>query len=130
MIGLDTNVLVRYIVADDDEQYEAAHRAMAALSPESPGFITQVALVELYWVLSRSYRLPRQTCLRVIRGLVETAELEFDDGEGVVRALSLAESGADFADAMIHGALELFGVDRAITFDRAAAERLGWQLLP
>ena len=81
------------------------------------------------FVLARAKRLPRATCLAVIRRLVETEVLEFDDGEGVVRALSLAEAGADFADALIQGAMELFGVDETVTFDRAAAERLGWTLL-
>jgi predicted nucleic-acid-binding protein len=87
-------------------------------------------MAEFYWVISRSYRIDRQTCLKVVRGLIETPTLEFDDGEGVIRALMLAEAtGADFADALIQGAVDLFGVDEVVTFDRAAADRLGWRLL-
>jgi len=129
MIGVDTNVLVRYVVRDDEQQYAAAAAALEALTEESPGLITQVVLVELYWVLARSYRYPAATCRAVIRGLVSISSLEFDDAEGVVRALELAEDGADFADALIQGAAELFGVSETVTFDRAAADRLGWRLL-
>lgn len=130
MIGIDTNVLVRAIAEVEDTGAAAAAREfLRELSVDQPGFITQVAMAELYWVLSRAYRYPREDCLTVIRGLVETPTLEFDDGEGVVRALTLAEDGADFADALIHGTMELFGVAETVTFDRAAAGRLGWRLL-
>lgn len=129
MIGIDTNVLVRYVVRDDEPQYAAAARALESLTEESPGFITQVVLAELYWVLVRSYRFPATTCLAVIRGLVATASLEFDDAEGLVRALDLAEGGADFGDALVQGAMELFGVRDVVTFDRGAARGLGWRLL-
>ncbi len=129
LTGIDTNVLLRVLLQDDPVQGPIAARFFRELGTDSPGFITQVTLAETYWVLARAKRLPRATCLAVIRRLVETEVLEFDDGEGVVRALSLAEAGADFADALIQGAMELFGVDETVTFDRAAAERLGWTLL-
>ena len=129
LTGIDTNVLLRVLLQDDPVQGPIAARFFRELGTDSPGFITQVTLAETYWVLARAKRLPRATCLAVIRCLVETEVLEFDDGEGVVRALSLAEAGADFADALIQGAMELFGVDETVTFDRAAAERLGWTLL-
>lgn len=130
MIGIDSNVLVRAFAEDEDDPSGRAARAfLSALEPEDPGFITQVTMAELYWVLSRSYRFDRESCLKVIRGLVRTESLEFDDGEGVVRALTRAEDGADFGDALIQGAMELFGVDETVTFDRSAARRLGWRLL-
>lgn len=130
MIGIDTNVLVRAIAEKDDARAAAAAREfLRGLSVEQPGFVTQVAMAELYWVLSRAYRYSREDCLTVIRGLVETPALEFDDGEGVVRALTLAEGGADFADALIQAPMELFGVMETVTFDRAAARRLGWRVL-
>ena len=128
-LGIDTNVLLRALLQDDPAQGPIAARVFRGLTPDAPGFITQVSLAETYWVLARAKRLPRATCLAAIRRLVETDVLEFDDGEGVVRALSLAEAGADFADALIQGAMELFGIDETVTFDRAAAERLGWTLL-
>jgi predicted nucleic-acid-binding protein len=129
VIGLDTNVLLRALVDADHPHHRPARKLLSALTVDQPGFITRVTLVELYWVLARTLRIDRRTCLELIRGLVETSSLEFDDGEGVVRALSLAEEGADFADALIHAGMELFGVQEAVTFDRDASRRLGWRLL-
>lgn len=129
MTGLDTNVLVRFLVRDDEDQFAAAAEVMAGLTPSRPGFVTQVTLVELYWVLTRAYDYPRAACLTAIGQLVAARSLEFDDGEGVVRALMLAEEGADFADALIQGAMELFGAGETVTFDRRAARSLWWTLL-
>jgi predicted nucleic-acid-binding protein len=130
VIGVDTNVLVRAFAGKEDAQAAAAAREfLLGLTPDEPGFITQITMAELYWALSRSYRYSHGDCLAVIRGLLETESMEFDDGEGMVRALTLAEDGADFADALIHGAMEPFGVAETVTFDRAAAEKLGWRLL-
>ncbi|WP_448003756.1 PIN domain-containing protein [Agromyces bauzanensis] len=129
LVGVDTNVLLRYLLKDDPEQYGVAAEFFDSLTPEAPGFLTQVSLVETYWVLRRGRKMSRDTCLAVMRALVETDALEFDDGESVVRALNLAEEGADFADALIEGTMELFGVTETVTFDRSAAERLGWRVL-
>ncbi|MCK0110579.1 type II toxin-antitoxin system VapC family toxin [Ornithinimicrobium sp. F0845] len=129
MIGIDTNVLVRYVVRDDEDQFERAAAVLADLAPARPGFITQVTLVEFYWVLTRSYGYSRDTVLTVISQLVSSTSLEFDDAEGVVRALTLAQEGADFADALIAGAMEPFGITDIVTFDRRAAGSLGWHLL-
>jgi predicted nucleic-acid-binding protein len=129
MIGIDTNVLLRYVLRDDEVAYGHAAEAMDELTPDDPGFITQVTMAEFYWVLARSYRVSREECLEIVRGLIETDSLEFDDAEGLVRALTLAEGGADFSDALIQGAMELFGVTETVTLDRAASQRLGWRLL-
>jgi predicted nucleic-acid-binding protein len=129
MIGLDTNVLLRLIVRDDDAQRALANEFVTTLTRERPGFITHLVLAELEWVLARSYGFPRDARLAVIQSLVAARELEFEDGESVVRALALAEEGADFADALISASGELFGVTETVTFDRAAAQRLGWRSL-
>src|SRR5690606_7815847 len=100
-----------------------------SLTAESPGFLTQVALAEIHWVLSRGARLDGRTCLTVIRSLLEREALEFDDAEGAVQALELAEEGADFADALIEMTMQQFGATRTVTFDRQAADRLGWERL-
>jgi predicted nucleic-acid-binding protein len=129
VIGLDTNVLLRALADVEHPHHRPATELLAALTVDNPGFITHVTLAELYWVLARALRFDRRSCLELIRGLVETPSLEFDDGEGVVRALSLAEEGADFPDALIHAAMELYGVQESVTFDRDASRRLGWRLL-
>lgn len=127
MVGIDTSVLLRYLLRDDEQQYLSAKRVFDSLSRDETGLITQVTLAEMYWVLSRGVRMSRLECLRVVQKLVQSEVLEFDDGERVVQALHLAESGADFADALIEGTMQLFGVTETVTFDRVAAERLGWR---
>ncbi len=129
MIGLDTNVLARYLLEDDEPQLIVATRVIESLTVDSPGFVTHVTLVELEWIMNRGYRIARATRLKVLRSLVETESLEFEDGESVVRALALAEEGADFADALIAASGELFGIPEFVTFDRSASRHLGWRLL-
>lgn len=129
MIGIDTNVLVRALVDVDDPQHGPATELLDSLTEKVPGFITQVTLVEFYWVVHRALGIDRASALKVIRALVETPTLEFDDGEGVVRALVLAESGADFADALIDATMSMYGIRETVTFDKGAAGRLGWRLL-
>jgi len=129
LTGIDTNVVLRAVLGDDLVQSAMAARLFRDLTTTHRGFITQLTLAETYWVLNRAKRLARETCLAVIRGLIETEVLEFEDGETVVRALTLAEDGADFADALIQGTMEIFGTTETVTFDRDAAERLGWRLL-
>ncbi|MEQ6898142.1 type II toxin-antitoxin system VapC family toxin [Microbacterium sp. KR10-403] len=129
LTGLDTNVLARYVVRDDPAQYEAAAAVIATLTPDSPGLITHVSLAELSWTLARTYKMSKEARLAIVRALIQADEIEFEDGEGVVRALALAEDGADFADALIATTMELFGADRVVTFDKAAAKHLGWELL-
>ncbi|GAA1466670.1 PIN domain-containing protein [Microbacterium thalassium] len=129
MIGLDTNVLLRYVVRDDRAQAAAADAVMDSLTTDAPGFVTHVVLAELAWTLARTYRMDRNTRIKILQSLVETESLEFEDGESVVRALALAEEGADFADALIAASGELFGIPEFVTFDRAASRHLGWRLL-
>ncbi len=101
---------------------------MTSLTIERPGMVSHVTLVELDWLLGRGYKISKEMRLAAVRALVEAEEIEFEDGEGVVRALTLAEEGADFADALIATTMEQFGVGEIVTFDRAAADRLGWRL--
>lgn len=129
MTGLDTNVLLRAILQDDETQTALAKKVLNGLSPERPGFISMVTLAELFWVLVNKSGYSKRDALLAIRRLVQAESLEFDDGEGVVRALAFAEEGADFADALIHSTMEQFGATETVTFDRAAAKRLGWRLL-
>lgn len=129
LVGLDTNVILRAVLQDDPGQAPAAAALMRSLNAQRRGFITSATLAEVYWVLSRTVRLPRADSLGVISRLIHSEALEFDDNEGVVRALHFAQQGADFADALIHETMQQFGVTETVTFDRRAAGRLGWRLL-
>lgn len=127
MIGIDTNVLVRYIVQDEPEQAKVATEVLEAeCTRETPGYISQVVLCEMIWVLRRAYRYDRKTTCRVVRELLTTIEFQIERNDLALIALGEFESGtADFSDyliALIHADA---GAETTVTFDRdAGAHRL------
>ena len=123
MIGLDSNVLVRYIVQDAPEQATAATRLIEGQCTErSPGHVNLVVLVELVWVLTRAYRYGRGDVARVVLQLLRTAEFDIEDSDAVWAALREFEVGkADFADYLIARRNRDSGCARTYTFDRRAA---------
>ena len=132
MIGLDTNVLVRYIVQDDPEQAAAAERLIEeTCTTQSPGYVGVPVLVELVWVLTAAYRYDRLVVASVIRQLLRTAEFLVEDRETAWSALREFEpSGVDFADCLIGHRNRARGCDRTYTFDRGAARGHHFALVP
>lgn len=130
MIGLDTNVLVRYIMQDDARQSLLATRLVESLSAEAPGFVPLVSVVELAWVLSSAYELNRAQLVEAFEGLLRTKEIVVDRAETVWKALRVFQSGnADFADCLIERTAASAGCDRTMTFDRAAVNGCGMTLV-
>lgn len=130
MIGLDTNVLVRYLAQDDPVQSPRANALIESLSSERPGYVTQVALVELVWVLSKCYDAQRDAIVRVIETLLRTKELAVEASETVWKAVRLfASSSADFADCLIERACHDAQCEYTATFDTKAAKSAGLQLI-
>ena len=130
MIGLDTNVLIRYFMEDDEDQAHAATQAIAALTEDEPGFVSIVVLVEMVWVLLRSYRLPQDEILPLIDDILRTRELQVQHAEIVHQAIrAVRATSADFADSLISGLAASAGCDSTVTFDRAAARLPGMTLL-
>lgn len=124
MIGLDTNILVRYIVRDEPRQTAAATRLIESrCTEESPGFVSQLVLAELFWVLARGYGYSKPMLLQVISKLLAAAELEIEDVTEAWVALRMYESeSADFADYLIGRRSQLAGCETTYTFDRQAAK--------
>jgi predicted nucleic-acid-binding protein len=130
MIGLDTNVLVRYIMQDDARQSPLATRLVESLSADSPGFVPLVSVVELAWVLSSAYELDRAQLVQAFEGLLRTKELVVDRAETVWKALrTFQRASADFADCLIERSAAAAGCERTATFDRGAAKECGMKLL-
>ncbi|NQU38990.1 MAG: type II toxin-antitoxin system VapC family toxin [Lentisphaerae bacterium] len=131
MIGLDTNVLIRYIVRDDDRQAKVATKLIeSSCTADDPGFVNLVVLCEISWVLGRGYQYDRQTVAAVIRGLLTSVELEVEASETVWRALRAFEQGkADFADAFIGAHNRAQHVSPTYTFDRKASNLADFVLL-
>ena len=121
MIGLDTNVLVRYVMQDDPRQSPRATRLIESLSADEPGFVPVVALVELVWVLSGSYGLDRRQVATVLDTLLRSKELVLDRAELVTQALNrYSAAGADFADALIERIAAAAGCSATMSFDAGA----------
>jgi len=103
VIGLDTNVLVRFLVEDDDEQtLKATQLIEGAVRAGVPLYVSAVVLCEVIWVLARIYRLTKDELVEIVRSLVQTPELEIEGRDGVRRALEAFVSGkGDFSDDLI-----------------------------
>lgn len=130
MIGLDTNVLVRYIMQDDPKQSSTATRLIEALTGESPGFVPIVTLVELVWVLESSYGLDRMEVAAVLERLLRSKEITLDRAELLLPALRAFRAGsADFADCLIARIAQAAGCAETVTFDLRAAKTAGMRAL-
>jgi predicted nucleic-acid-binding protein len=130
MIGLDTNVLVRYVAQDDPVQSARATELIESLSATSPGFIAMVSIVELVWVLQSCYGSTKDEIVQLMGTLLRTKELIVEHAEIVWQALrSFTSAKADFADCLIERCAHAAGSDYVVTFDRKAAKTAGMRHL-
>ena len=131
MPGLDTNVLVRWLVEDDDDQAVRVQRLFeAARVSQVPLFIPSTVVLELEWVLRSRYRFDKAIILRTFNTLLETQELEFQGEAALERALHLYRHGAvEFADCLHAGICGAADRSPLLTFDEKAARLPEIQLL-
>lgn len=130
MIGLDTNVIVRYLAQDEPAQSARATRLMEReLSEREPGFVGLVALVETCWVLKRLYGASAGELRETVRDLLDARQLVVENRAVVARALArLRDEAGDIADALVAECAAQAGCTRTVTFDKGAA-RMGMTLL-
>lgn len=81
MIGLDTNVIVRYIMQDGPKQSPKATKVVESLTPQEPGFVSIVSIVELYWVLTSCCDLTRQEAGQALNALLRIKEIVVENAE-------------------------------------------------
>ena len=130
MIGLDTNVLVRFLVQDDPDQSRLARDLISRCTAEAPGFICREVLVELVWVLERAYHFPRADVAHALDGILEAEELIVEASEDAATAAwRYRGESAGFADLMIAAAARRAGCETLVTFDRSAARQADVTLL-
>jgi predicted nucleic-acid-binding protein len=130
MIGLDTNVLVRYIMQDDVTQSALASVLIESLSVDEPGFVPLVAVTELVWVLSSSFELVRTQVVSALETLLQTKEIQVENADVVWRAVRLYRaSSADFADCLIERSAAAAGCMRTMSFDRGAVKNCSMTLI-
>lgn len=132
MIGIDTNVLLRVIIADEPKQAEAARNFIRNhCSPDDPGYVSHITMVELVWTLGKAYQLSREDISRAVEQILETAQLDVESSNDVAAALKDYRKGtADFADCLLARVNAAAGCDYTITLDRKAARLTGFKLLP
>lgn len=130
MIGVDTNILVRYIMQDDREQSRLAVEMLDALTTERPGYVSAVALAETSWVLASTYGASRGELATAIEALLAADVLIIEHSSSAHYALAVCRAtSADFADAFIAAINQQAGCDETVTFDKGAAKRAGMRLL-
>ena len=119
MIGLDANVLIRFLVGDDPEQSQRARDIITSLSAEQPGYVSLVALVETLWVLRHHYRVARERILDVVGGLLDVPTLRFQCSDDVRLAIDASRrQGIDLPDALLAQLDVAAGCSTTLTFDR------------
>jgi predicted nucleic-acid-binding protein len=103
MIGLDTNILIRYLTQDDALQSSKATEIIERrLTEETPGFVSIVAMVETVWVLDRAYGLPAHKIAAAVERMLQTDVLVIENEQEVFTAMiALKEGQGSFADSVI-----------------------------
>lgn len=122
MIGLDTNILVRYLAQDDPIQSPKARQIIERrLTEENPGFVSIVAMVETVWVLERAYRLANREIAAAVERVLQTDVLVVEHEQEVFTAMiALKEGQGSFADALIAALGVRVGCSCTLTFDQKA----------
>lgn len=126
MIGLDANVLLRYVLQDDERQSLAANEIFDSLTEDNPGYLSLVTLLESIWVLSRLRKLDRASVAAFVAQLLDSQLLVVQNAHAVRQALgdySMVSVG--FADALVARLGSEAGCLHTLTFDRAAAQLVG-----
>ncbi len=119
-IAVDTNVLLRFLLADDPIQHRAS---VETLEQATAVILPLVALCEVGWVLNRTYGLSRAEIAAMLRGLTSIGNVEFDMTE-VEAGLAMLDTGGDFADGVIACQGRIKRADAFLSFDLKAVNRL------
>ena len=128
MLGIDTNVLVRFLVQDDPEQFEKANKLIKReVTAGRPVFINQLVLLETEWVLRSRYAAPKNKIIAAISGLLEAVDVQLEDEAVIEEALYMwKDASADFADCLIGAENRRMGCRATATFDVKAAKLPGF----
>ena len=131
MIGLDTNILIRYLTQDDPAQSAKATEILELrLTPKNPGFVSVVAMVETVWVLDRAYGLTAHEVATAIERLLQVEVLAVENEQEVFTAMVALKQGlGSFADALIAELGARVGCTRTLTFDQKAVRLPAFELV-
>lgn len=128
MIGLDTNVLVRFLVRDDEQQFDRAQRLIRREAQAgTPVLVSHLVLLETEWVLRSRYKLGKAVILDAFSDLMSAVDMSFEDEHAIEEALFIwKNSSAQFADCLIGTRYGTLGCSATATFDSDAGKLPGF----
>ena len=130
MIGLDTNVLIRYFTQDDPAQSAKATEILERrLTPKNPSFVSLVAMIETVWVLDRAYGLTTQEIVTAVERLLQVEVLVIESEQEVTAMVALKQGRGSFSDALIAELGVRAGCSRTLTFDQKALRLPSFELV-
>ncbi|HEY1613427.1 MAG TPA: type II toxin-antitoxin system VapC family toxin [Rhizomicrobium sp.] len=131
MRGLDTNVLIRFLLADDPAQTRAATKIIQdAVAAGEVLLVSLLTVLELEWVLRASVGMDKNAILRTFKMLLEARELLFDQEAVLEQALyDFEHFTADFADCLMLASYRAARCETMLTFDIKAAKLPGAELV-
>ncbi len=126
IVGLDTNVVIRYIVQDHPEQSKRANRCIESWIKQGKALrICQIALSEIYWVLERCYKLSKPELISVLSALLQTKQIQIEQDNVVWQALrDFENSSVGFSDCLIGRQNASCECSATFTFDKEATKQL------
>ena len=129
-LAIDTNILLRYIVRNNQEQADVARHFIESRTPERPAFISREVALEFVWVLERSYSYPRDKIADTMLSLTSAPNIVVESKEDVISAaIQYRQSSDDFSDLLILAAANRVDAKPLYTFDRKLARMDGVALL-
>jgi predicted nucleic-acid-binding protein len=128
MLGVDTNVLVRFLVRDDEPQFEKARKLIKReVAAGRSVFVSQLVLLETEWVLRSRYSLPKNLIIETISSLLDATDVQIEDESAIEEALfSWRDANVDFADCLIGARNRRLGCRATATFDVKASKLPGF----
>ncbi len=128
MLGIDTNILVRFLVQDDENQFEKARRLIRReIAAGRRIFVSQLVLLETEWVLRSRYRLRKIEIIEALSGLLDASDVQFEDEPAIEEALFVwKDAPAGFADCLIGAQNRRWGCSATATFDLKASKLPGF----
>ncbi|WP_198648497.1 PIN domain-containing protein [Cyanothece sp. BG0011] len=128
MIGLDTNVLIRYLTKDDETQWQQAQQIIES---GQQCFIANIVLCEIVWVLKgEAYQYTKDDIIKTLEAMLSCESFEFENRSAFYQALQRTKQGrADFLDYLISALAIQLGASYTTTFDRKLKDEKGFQCL-
>jgi predicted nucleic-acid-binding protein len=128
VIGLDTNVLIRYLTRDDEQQWQ---QAVAIVQSGEQCLITNIVICEVVWVLQgKFYKFSKEEIVKTVEMMMQSPVFEFEDRSAVYQALQRTKQGrADFSDYLIGTRSRQIGCRETVTFDRKLQGEKGFTVL-